>query len=166
VAAGATLEHCFGIDRPEAGLPHLVTIRRCIGSIKLRLVQANVWGKPHAVRRISRPTRHEAFFDVRFPRTLAAVSVVLGVVGGAYLCAVVFGYGIHGLKGTASLDRSGSFPDANVAFIGAIFAWLAGPYGIAIAGYLRVGDGRRYARLWLGLTILGVVAFAVTRLVL
>jgi hypothetical protein len=46
------------------------------------------------------------------------------IIATAYLWAVVFGDGVHGLKDTVALNKSSSFPDANVAFIAAVAVYF------------------------------------------
>ena len=44
-----------------------------------------------------------------------ALCLAGAIVAAAYLWAVVFGDGVHGLKDNAALNESSSFPDASVA---------------------------------------------------
>jgi hypothetical protein len=48
---------------------------------------------------------------------------------------VAGGHGLRGLQGVKRVSQSGSFPDANVAFIAALAAY----FGSVLAGLLGIG---------------------------
>ena len=98
---------------------------------------------------------------MRARTALLVVLVALGALGAGYVWATAFGDGLHGLKDSAALDRSDSFPDANVAFIAALVACGAGPFGVA---YLANVRGRLLLHWFAGLAVAGGAVFGLSRL--
>jgi hypothetical protein len=97
----------------------------------------------------------------KFPRTVCAVSVLIGAIGASYLWAVFFGDGLHGLEGTAALDQSGNFPNANAALIAAIALYSASLFGIGISG---LAHRSRLFQAWVAVGVLGAAPFAISQL--
>jgi hypothetical protein len=104
----------------------------------------------------------QARFVVRMPRTVCAISVLIGAVGAAYMWAVQFGDGLHGLESTSALDQSGNFPNANAALIGAIGLYGAGCFGVGISGV--AARRSRLLQAWAAVGVLGAGVFAISRL--
>jgi hypothetical protein len=105
--------------------------------------------------------RAHAPLPTKFPRTVCAVSVLIGAVGAGYIWAVVCGDGLHGLEGTAALDQSGNFPNANAALIAAIALYGASYFGIGISGLARRS---RLFQAWVAVGVLGAASFAISQL--
>jgi hypothetical protein len=92
---------------------------------------------------------------------MSVACVVIGVAGAGYVWAAAFGDGLQGLKDTAALDRSNSFPDANVVFIAALLAFAAGPFGLVLAGSVRPN---RILHWFAAIGAAGGVVFGISRL--
>lgn len=88
---------------------------------------------------------------------------LLPSVAAGYLWAVIFGDGIHGLKSVSALNNSNSFPDANAAFLAALFVYAAGPFLAAWLSGLLLARGALLK--WLAATaVAGAALFGLSRL--
>jgi hypothetical protein len=97
------------------------------------------------------------------PRVVQACWFVVAVAGAAYVWAVIFGHGISGLTDGYTLGQrpNSDLPNANVALISAVGAYVASP---ALAWWAS-STGRFNALRWLVLSAAaGVVVFAASRL--
>lgn len=67
-----------------------------------------------------------------------------------YLWAVLVGDGIRGLKGVRAVSNANSFPDANVVFGVALFAYGFSPFGATY--WSNPALGRHALSKWFGAT--------------
>ena len=99
-------------------------------------------------------------------RLINGACLLAGSVAAAYLCAILFGDALPGLKDGYSLSQgpdSTDLPNANLAFIAAVGVFLVSP--VAKTWWTNRGFGYGQQFKWLGLTALvGAGLFAVSRL--
>ena len=133
----------------------------CGAIVELRSAQVSRASLPQPSPRTGVITR----WTHRHPTAILGMSVLTGAAGTGYLWAVVFGDGLHGLLGSAQLDRATTYPDANAALLAALGTWIASSLLALAAGAGGLLTGRA-ASAWTGATImLGAVVFAISRLV-
>ena len=81
----------------------------------------------------------------------------------AYLWAVIFGDGLHGLKLGPAIDKADSLPNANVAFVAALVVYAASP--LAAWWWADFTASRNATPKWYAFTaIAGAFLFAVSRM--
>ena len=88
--------------------------------------------------------------------------LVAASLAAAYLWAVLFGDGLHGLKDSATLDRQpdSDLPNANIAFLAAVGVYIGSLFYALWSAEWRFG-----ALTWCALTAAtGLGVFAATRL--
>ena len=96
-------------------------------------------------------------------KLIRAGCAIASCVAAAYLWAVIFGDGIHGLKTGAGLDDSTDYPDANLAFVVAVAVFIVSP----IYYHWSTNTYRAGIAKWCGVTgAAGLLLFAASRLIL
>jgi hypothetical protein len=96
------------------------------------------------------------------PQVMRALCAIVAAAAAGYLWATSFGDGIHGLKDTAALDNSNSFPDANVAMIVALVAYGFSPFFAARWSNLPFSTGA-LLKWFAGTALAGAALFAASR---
>jgi hypothetical protein len=87
----------------------------------------------HAVRIAKSPPNQTLLGNLfgRVPREPArraaiVLGVILGLAGSGYACAMITGHALKGAEGTAQLDQSSTYPNADTAELGAVAACALG----------------------------------------
>jgi hypothetical protein len=97
------------------------------------------------------------------PQLIRAGCATASCVAAAYLWAVIFGDGIHGLKGASALENTTDYPNANLAFIVAVGVFISSP----IYYYWSTDTYKASLAKWCALTAAaGLLLFGASRLIL
>ena len=122
-----------------------------------------------ADRHYSKPTvigRLTHWLFARHPRVVSWIFFGVGSVGFGYLWAVVFGHGLHGMESSSQMDRTGEWPNADIAFIAALALATLGTLRsfIQLAHRFPWLTGWRARLLLLVCPCSGLVLFGISRI--